>query len=275
MNKLVTVGLAAVFAAGFSNAQSGIVMVEQVDVVNSDGPEATAELAVVSADVWRGQIQNEDFVIQPQFTIAQYGVSFNVWANYDFSKNYVGVDNDISEIDLSLAYTLPVDLNDFSFDIGIISYQFPANGAYSGSKGVNMESTTEIFAAAHLLTLKDYIIPSATIFQDIKEVDGTYILLDIVAPYQVSEYLSVEAGASTGWGNNNYNKYYYGLKGGNAGFNDYNFWGTVSYELLDGLTASFNLTYTGLYGGKVKNAGKQKYEAGEKLWGGLNIAYDF
>jgi hypothetical protein len=274
VNKLVTVGLAAVFAAGFSNAQSGIVMVEQVDVVNSDGPEASVDLALVSADVWRGQVRNQDFVFQPQFTIAQYGVSFNVWANYGFSKNYLDVEG-MSEIDLSLAYTLPIDLNDFSFDIGIISYQFPANGPMPGPNGVNSESTTEIFAAAHLLTWKDYVVPSATIFQDVKEVDGTYILLDIVAPYQISDYLWVEGGASTGYGNNNYNKYYFTGNGGDAGLTDYNFWATISYELLDGLTASANLTYTGLWGGRIKNDGKQIYEAGEQLWGGVNIGYDF
>lgn len=275
MKNLMVIGMAAVFAAGFANAQDDVVMVGQAPSGNSSEAIASVELALVSADVWRGMVRNEDFVLQPQFSVAQYGVSFNIWGNYDISKNYLGVDNDYSEIDLSLAYTLPIDLNDFSFDIGVISYQFPANGPNPGPTGTNRESTTELFASAYWLTFKDYVIPSATFFGDVKEVDGAYILLDIVAPYQISEYLFVEAGVSTGWGNGSYNKFYFTGNGGNKGFNDYNFYGTVSYEFLDGLTAALNLTYTGLYGGAIKDGAKARYEAGEQFWGGVNIAYDF
>jgi hypothetical protein len=279
VNKLFTVGLAAVFAAGFANAQNGVVMVEQVDVVNVEEAQSSVDVALVSSDVWRGQVRNEDFVFQPQFTIAQYGVSFNVWANYDFSKNYVGVDTDIGEIDLSLAYTIPVDLNDFSFDVGIINYQFPANG-YSAAPGMgtNSKSTSEIFGAAHWLTFRDYVLPSVTVFGDIQEVKGQYVLFDFVVPYQISEYLYAEVGASTGYGTGRYNSYYFPSpsgRGTDKGFDDYNFFGTVSYELLDGVTASLNLTYTGLYGGQIKENAKSTYEAGEKFWGGVNLGYDF
>ncbi|WP_372795981.1 TorF family putative porin [Pontiella sp.] len=275
MKKFMVVGMAAVFAAGFANAQGDVVMVGQAPSGGSSEAEASAELALVSADVWRGQVRNEDFVFQPQLSIEQYGVSFNIWANYDISKNYMGVENDISEIDLSLAYTLPLNLNDVSFDLGVINYQFPANGPAAGPTGVNSESTTELFVSAYWLTFKDYVLPSVTFFGDIEEVDGTYILFDVVAPYQISEYLAVEGGVSTGWGNGRYNKAYFGTSGGNPGFVDFNFYGTVSYELLDNLTASFNLTYTGLYGGSRKDNAKQIYEAGEKFWGGFNLAYDF
>lgn len=281
MNKLLSVSLVAVFAAGFATAQDGVVMVGQAPVTSDNGPEASVEAALVTANVWRGMVRNEDIVFQPQFTVAQYGFSFNVWANYDFSSNYAGVDNDLSEIDLSLAYTIPVDLNDFAFDVGIVSYQFPANGGAAGvpGYGINQKSTSEIFGSAYWLTFRDYVIPSVQLFQDINEAKGTYLLFDIVAPYQISEYLWLEAGASTGWGSSRYNNYYYGIPGVandfDKGFSDYNFYGTISYELLDGVTASLNLTYTGLYGGAIKNAAKGKYEAGEKFWGGLNISYDF
>lgn len=286
MNKLMTVGLATLFAAGFVNAQDGVVMVGQAPAGNGSEAEASAEVALVSADVWRGQVRNEDFVLQPQFTVANYGFSFNVWANYDISSNYAGVDNDFSEIDLSLAYTVPVDLNDFAFDVGVISYQFPANGDKAGTGsiegyGLNRKSTAELFASAYWLTFKNFVIPSATVFQDVNEAKGTYLQFDIVAPYEVSEYFWVEVGASTGWGSSRYNNFYYGnpsagvVNDFDKGFSDYNFYGTASYELLDDLTISLNLTYTGLYGGAIKEAAKQNYEAGEQFWGGVNLAYDF
>ena len=278
MKKFLTLGMIAAMSAGIASAQEEVVMVGQAPA--SSEAEASVEAALVSSYVWRGQVLNNDMVFQPQFTIAQYGVSFNVWANYDLGENYIGIQGDFSELDLSLAYTLPLDLNDFSFDIGVISYQFPANGDIPGtSAGVNSKSTTEIFAAAHWLTFKDYVIPSATFFGDVKEANGVYILFDVVAPYQISEFLYVEGGISTGWGNTSYNDYYWSApsNGGNVdeGFNDYNFYGNVSYMLLDNLTATFNLTYTGTYGGAIRNAAKENYEAAEKLWAGLNVAYDF
>ncbi len=278
MKKFLTVGMVAAMTAGIASAQNDVVMVGQAPA--SSEAEASVEAALVSSYVWRGQVLNNDMVFQPQFTIAQYGVSFNVWANYDLGENYRGIQGDFSELDLSLAYTLPLDLNDFSFDVGVISYQFPANGDLPGSSdGVNSKSTTEIFAAAHWLTFKDYVIPSATIFGDVKEANGIYMLFDVVAPYQISEYLYVEGGISTGWGNTSYNDYYWAApsNGGNVdkGFNDYNFYGNVSYMLLDNLTATFNLTYTGTYGGAIRNAAKENYEAAEKVWAGVNFAYDF
>ncbi|MEI6892052.1 MAG: TorF family putative porin [Pontiella sp.] len=267
MNKFMSIGLAAVFAAGFVSAENGVVMVDQSSFGSE--VEATAEIALVSAQVWRGQVQNEDFVIQPQFTISSKGVSFNVWGNYNFSQNYAGVDNAMNEFDFSLAYTLPLDLNDISFDLGVINYQFPANGDEQG------KATTELFVAAHILTFRDYVIPSVTFYGDIKEVDGTYIQFDVVAPYRVSEYLYLEAGISTGWGSGSYNKAYWGIDGGHKGFNDYNFFGTASYEVSDQFSVSVNMTYTGVYGGVIKDGAKATYDAGEKMWGGVNFAYDF
>jgi hypothetical protein len=275
MKKITTVGLAAVFAAGFASAQGGNLMVNQAPANDASEAEATVEAALVSSYVWRGQVLNNDFVFQPQFTISQYNVSFNIWANYDLGKSYNNVQGDLSEIDLSLAYTLPLNLNDVSFDVGAISYQFPGNGDSQA------ESTLELFAAAHVLTFQDYFIPSVTFFGDVKEVDGTYILFDFVAPYQVSDYLSVEAGFSAGWGNTRYNDVYFGsypdgtTKSRDKGFNDFNFYGGASYEIMDNLTASINLTYTCLAGGQIENGAKEMYEAKEKLWGGVNVAYDF
>lgn len=270
MKKAMVFGMVAVLAAGGAIAENGVVMVDQMGGSNASELEATVEVALLSSDVWRGQVRNNDFVVQPQLTLSQYGVSLNIWGNYDLGKNMNGTSYDFSEIDFSVAYTLPLDINEIAFDIGMIGYHFPANGTGATGK----PSTTELFATATILSFKDYLIPSVTMFGDIDEADGVYILFDVVAPYQVSDYFSVEAGISVGWGNTSYNDYYFG---GNqdAGWNDYNFYGNASYEIMKNLTASVNLTYTMLEGGSIGNAADAIYEATEKVWGGVNIAYDF
>ena len=272
MNKMMTIGLAAALAAGVASAQDGVVLVDQAGGFDASQTKVTAEVALVSSYVWRGQVLNNDAVIQPQLTASQYGVSLNIWGNYDLGNNVAGTSSDFSEIDFSLAYTLPLDVNEVAFDVGVINYNFPnmPNGAGTGAA----ETTTELFGTATVLSFKDYVIPSVTIFGDIDEANGVYVLFDIVAPYQVSDYLWVEGGISAGYGNTSYNDAYWAV-GADAGFNDYNFYGNASYEIMDGLTASVNLTYTMLEGGTVRDAAKTNYESKQKFWGGVNIAYDF
>ena len=216
MKKAMIFGLVTVLAVGGAIAQNDVVMVDQMGGSGAFQPEVTVEAALVSSHVWRGQVYNNDFVVQPQVTLSQYGVSLNVWGNYDLGKNMNGVSSDFSEIDFSLAYTLPLDINEVALDIGMIGYHFPANG--TGNTG--SPSTTELFATATVLSWQDYVIPSVTMFGDIDEADGVYLLFDLVAPYQISDYLAVEAGVSAGWGNTSYNDYYFGQNGDGTGTQD-------------------------------------------------------
>ncbi|VGO19862.1 TorF family putative porin [Pontiella sulfatireligans] len=269
MKKMMTIGLAAVFAAGFAGAQDDVVIIDQSVVVEPVETHVTAEVAVMSSYVWRGQVYNNDMVIQPQISVSDHGVSLNIWGNYDIGHNNTDNNGDFSEIDFSLAYTLPIDINEMAFDIGLINYNFP------NSDG---DSTTELFGTATILSWKDYVVPSFTIFGDIDEADGIYALFDIVAPFQISDYFAVEAGFSMGYGDSSYNSYYWTNedgKGADKGINDYNFYCNASYELAENLTASVNLTYTMLEGGSVRDAANDNYEAKDKVWGGVNLAYSF
>ncbi len=275
MKKTMMFGMVAVLVAGMASAQNEVVMVDQMENSKEFNPEVTVEMALVSSYVWRGQVYNNDIVVQPQVTVSQYGVSLNVWGNYDLGKSSNGTSSDFSEIDFSLAYTLPIDIDEIAIDVGVIGYHFPANGSYANVNEVS-KSTTELFAKATILSWADYVIPSVTFFGDIDEVDGAYILFDIVAPYQVSDYLWVEGGVSAGWGNTSYNDFYWGTTANpslDKGFNDFNFYGNVSYEVMENVTASLNLTYTMLAGGEVRDS--DRYESSEKFWGGVNLAYDF
>ncbi len=280
MKKVMIFGMVAVCVAGGAIAQDDVVVVGQMGGSDASEVEVSVEAALVSSHVWRGQVRNNDFVFQPQVTIEQYGVSLNIWANYDLGESFNGIEGDTSEMDFSLAYTLPLDYSEVTFDLGLINYQYPANGDGINNMGTNARSTTELFARATVQSWKQYVIPSVTFFGDIAQADGVYMLFDIVAPYQISDYLWVEGGVSAGWGNTSYNDYYFGQNGDgtgtqDAGWNDYNFYGNASYEIMENLTASVNLTYTMLEGGSIRSEAKEIYESGEKFYGGVNIAYDF
>jgi hypothetical protein len=268
---MVTVGLVAALAAGVASAQEEVVIVDQTVVVEeASTTEVTLESSLLSAYVWRGQVINDGVVAQPQLTVAKGDFSLNVWANYDLEENHAGSKNEISEIDFTLAYSLPIDINQMAFDVGLINYSFPNN-----TDEPSAESTTELFATATVLSW-DWVIPSLSVFADIGNGDGSYYLFDVVFPYQISEYLSVEGGVSMGYGSTSYNDYYFDNGSGkDAGINDYNLYGNVSYEIAENLTASLNLTYTTLEGGSIADAGDDLYADDDQFWGGVNIAYDF
>ncbi len=270
MKKMMTIGLVAGFAAGFAGAQEDVVMVGQ-PTGNAAETTVTAEAALMSSYVWRGQVINNDTVIQPQLTVAQGDFSFNVWGNNDLVEGKDGTTGEFSEIDFSLAYSFPREINQMTFDVGLISYNFPNVMENDAAK----ESTTEIFAAVTFQSFKEWFIPSVTLFGDIDEVRGTYVLFDVVAPYQVSEYFAVEAGLSAGYGNTSYNTSYWADEA-DAGFNDYNVYLNAAYEIADNVTISANMTYTALEGGNIRDSAEAKgYEAKDKFWGGVSVAYDF
>lgn len=275
MKKVWLAGISAVMATGAVLAQSDMVMVGQMDDAGYSEVETTVEVGLFSSYVWRGQVLNNDAVIQPQVTVAQYGVSINIWGNYDLGSNLIGVSSDFSEIDFSLAYTLPVNLNEISFDVGLIGYHFPANGQNALGQAIGAPSTTELYAKGTVQSFKDYyIIPSVTFYGDIDEADGVYILFDVAAPYEVSDYLTVEGGVSAGWGNTRYNDYYFGGSQ-DAGFNDYNIYANASYEVMENLTVMANATVTFLEGGSLRDAAQTIYEDKDKFWCGVGVAYDF
>ena len=270
---------AVCLVAGAVFAQNDVVMVDQGAVYSEAMTEATLEVALASSYVWRGQVLNNDAVIQPQITLAQYGFSLNMWMNYDIGSNRNGVQRDVSEFDFSIAYSLPMDINQMAIDVGLVNYNFPANGTYTDGLTEGNKSTTEAYLSATFLSFKDLFIPSVTLFGDFEEVEGTYVLFDVFVPYELSEYVGLAAGVTAGYGNTKYNDVYWTADGTGdfeGEFSDYSLYATASYEVSDRLTAGVTLNYSMLNGDSFKNGAKAAgYEADDKVWGSLNVAYDF
>jgi len=255
MKKLMIIGLAVVMAAG-------VVCAQETTVKEREPVQVVAEAALMSAYVWRGQVANDGGVVQPQLTLAQYGFSFNIWGNYDIDHNFMGVHNDFSEVDMSLAYAIPLPADEVSLDVGFIKYLYP---------NMDVDDTHEVFAAVTFNTVP-FLIPSITVFGDFGEADGFYTLLEVVSPFEISDVFSVEVGGSAGYGTSSYNKYYWGEN--SRAFNDYNLFAGASYELMERLSLSAILTYTWL-DGSVRDGGTAIYEADNLFWGGINLAYEF
>ena len=158
----------------------------------------TLEVGLASAYVDRGQVINDNPVFQPQLTLSQYNFSLNLWANYDFGANKDNVRNAVSEFDIAFAYSLPIDINQMAIDFGLINYNYPGNGDSSNP------STTELFLSSTFLSFQNIftsLLQCLLIYKNIL----IYFLLDVFAPYELSEYVGLIYGFSAGYGNTSYN----------------------------------------------------------------------
>ena len=152
MKNLFYTFLAILLFGGLNSfGQNDLVIVDQGTVYSEGMTETTLEVGLASAYVDRGQVINDNPVFQPQLTLSQYNYSLNLWANYDFGANMDNVRNAVSEFDIAFAYSLPIDINQMAFDIGLINYNYPGNGDSSNP------STTELFPKFYILVFSKHI----------------------------------------------------------------------------------------------------------------------
>ena len=254
--------------------QDDLVIIDQGAIYTEGMAESTLEIGLASAYVDRGQVINDNPVLQPQLTLSQYNYSLNLWANYDLGANMDNVRNAISEFDIAFAYSLPVDVNQMAIDVGLINYNYPGNGDSSNP------STTELFLSSTILSFQNLFTPSITMYADIQEYPGVYFLFDIFAPYELSEYVGLVYGFSAGYGNTSYNDEKWSVNpstsNNDAGWTDFNLYVNASYEVSDTLTAAASLNYMSLNGSAFETAASAiGYQANQIIWGAVNIAYDF
>jgi hypothetical protein len=168
MKSLKIIVVTMILVLGFS---IGSLYAEETEVSGS------ASVDVMSNYVWRGFKLSDDFVIQPSVGITYGGFGANLWANYDTDTN------EHTETDLTLNYTFSLDK--FSFDAGYIYY------ALDG-----VDDTQEIYVSAGYDIL---LSPTLTIYYDLDEGDGAFIVGSIGHSFEVSEGIELSLGASASY----------------------------------------------------------------------------
>ncbi|MCF8040741.1 MAG: hypothetical protein K9K65_07900 [Desulfarculaceae bacterium] len=205
-------------------------------------PTVDAEVAFNSKYVWRGIVVVDDWVAQPSVTVGVGGFSFNVWADYMLTDQN-GRQNEIDEIDLTLDYTF--ELGKFAIPVGVIKYTFPNS---------TVADTTELYAGVSF----DWIVtPSVTIYKDIQESNGFYILgaldysLDLPKLNDTVSW-SLAVGASIAYGSDDNNSFYYGSD--KSGFTDYSFYVSVPFGIGEYVTLTPQVVFTGLVDSDIKDS---------------------
>lgn len=175
-----------------------------------DGVGVDVSLDVFGKYLWRGQVINDDPVLQPGVSMTFDKLTLGFWGSVDMT-DYSDNEWEFIEYDYSADYTTAIAEGvDLSF--GVINYYFPGS-----------EDTTEIYAG---LAFDLPLSPSVTIYNDVDEVNGSYVSFAVGHSFedvfQLSDDVSVpmEIGASLGWGSKSYNKAYWGGPADSSSLND-------------------------------------------------------
>ena len=134
-------------------------------------------------------------------------------------------------------------MEEVGFSIGAIYYDFP---------GTTVPSTTELYWGFNLDTT---LSPSITFYHDIDEADGLYISAGIghsiekIFELGPENPVAMELGASYGWGDSSYNKYYWGLNDSKA--NDLTLSASFPFE-VGGWTVSPSIYYVALVSSSIR-----------------------
>ena len=210
--------------------------------------KADFDLTYNSKYVWRGILFVDDPVLQPSANFNYGGFTFNVWGNWettdvnDYGEPHGSGKNKFTEVDLTAEYAFT--LGDFSIPVGVIHYLFPNTG---------VDATTELYAGVSYSWI---VSPSVTLYQDIDEAHGQYILaaLDFSRDlHKFNDLISLSIGASAGvaYASSDYNDYYFGVD--EAAFSDWNASLSLPVAIGKYVTVTPAVTYTALIDSKLKD----------------------
>ncbi len=210
----------------------------------SDSIDFEINFDFVGKYIWRGQNLVDDPVFQPSFTGSYENLTATIWGNLELT-NINGNSGDFSEVDYSLDYSADLpSIEGIGYSVGIIYYDFP---------GTDIEDTTEVYGGLNSdLPLE----PSVTVYHDIDEAEGSYILLaaghsiEKIIEISPEVLLGLDIGISLGWGSASFNKYYWGTD--QSKLNDLVFSLSLPFE-ISGWSLVPSLNYVTLLSGDIRD----------------------
>lgn len=228
-----------------------------------------------SGYLWRGQLYNDEAVLQPSFTAsAECGLSFNAWGNINLTDN-LGEDakNEFNEVDLTVSYDIPIEA--FSLGIAVAEYLFPHTTLVDDAGvGTAAPGTREVQITAGL----DEVIlaPSLLVAYDFDEADGFYASASISHSLDLADGLSLEGALAIAAASSDYNLYYFGVD--DDALNDATATLTLSYEPMENVSVGAYVTYAKLLDSDIEDAADESgamFNDGDIVVGGVTAEYSF
>lgn len=213
--------------------------------------------------IWRGQNLLDGPAFQPSVSVGAYGFTGSIWGSLDLDNDN-GNRHEFTEADYSIDYTSALPgIEGINFSLGAIYYDFP---------NTEFASTTELYAG---LAFDLPLAPSVKVYQDIDEIDGTYVQFAVghtfekVGTFSEECYCDLVFGASVGYGTSDYNDGYFGVD--DDGFNDLTLSVALPVCFPGDWTVAPSLGYAMMLDNDIRTAtGKS-----DNFYGGISISKSF
>jgi hypothetical protein len=185
-------------------------------------PTITLDVPVSSDYVWRGQVYDDEPVIQPSLAMEVDGFGLEYWQNYSTK------DDVLNEYNITASYTR--EFGPVSLSLGLINFDYPNTAD---------PSTQEVFIG---LEMEGLISTFITAYYDINETEALYAELGASYSYQLVDKVSIELAVSMGVGDEAYSEYWFYMP--DARLQDGNVRLSIPWELTDQLKITFSEQFT-------------------------------
>lgn len=228
----------------------------------ADGVSASLDIPVLSTYVWRGQVLNDEAVLQPSATITKGGFSLNYWQNFALTDNQTGDSAEFTEHDITVSYALACPLVEgATLTLGLINYDFPNS---------ELADTREVYAS---YAIPCVLAPTLSVYYDFNEVDDFYANLGISHGFELTDALTLNAAASVGYAGKDYNDVYFGTD--DDALNDVNVSLKLPIKLCEAATLTPGVAYTSLLDSDIEDGADVLYGEKDAVVGSLSLLIGF
>lgn len=256
-----------------------IVVLTCAVVVQSWAAQASeVSVEALSAYVWRGQVLNDETVLQPSLTVnLPRGLQVAVFGNMDQTDNR-GTQGEFDEIDVQVSYALPLgEKSPIQAVIGTVLYALTKEGDFvDPATGVLLKEdadTSELFVS---LSAACPLQPTLCVNYDYDRADGAYVSLGVSHEVKATEKLSLKAMASVGAADSKLNRYYFGLD--DDTMDDANVGLSATLSVNEAVSLGARVAYTWLLDGDLEDAADANpgyFNDGPIVYGGVSATWAF
>lgn len=222
--------------------------------------DAAVEVTLANAFVDRGQVNDNNPVVQPQVQLTKYGIYLNFWGNLGLTDR-VTERREFSELDITLGYKLPI--KPLNISVGLIDYLYPNVN--------NKNETREVFITfqyPHFI-----ITPRFEAYYDFDEANGAYLFLALEHKFRfLADKLRLTPGLSSAWGSSPFNNFYFSTNKG--ALDDGNAYAALEYDFTKDLTVGVSLAYTWLWDSAIRQGADSMYYGNNQMICAVKILYD-
>ena len=230
------------------------------------------DVPVVSAYVWRGQVLNDEAVVQPGLTGTIGGFSVNAWSSMDLTDNQDS-SGEFDEMDWTVSYSRTV--GKFELGAGVVQYTFPnstlATEAEDGTVVVeDYPGTVEVFAS---VGVDVPLAPALAVYYDVDEIEGLYAVASVGHSFELMDKVGLDLKAALGFGDADYNAGYFGLD--DAALNDLVLGAALPIAVTENLSLTPSLGYMLLPDSDLEDAAEATYGEKDSVYGGATLSLAF